>query len=192
SKYFFSRDQGPWYKFDLGNYLHRNSISSSRIMTRTIRENRGYFLFGDKLKVIEKPAGKIYSFEDIDQVTGFDPGARWNLYGEESPITAIYAEKIVQLLKEHGIDYEFFFVPLPQIRVQNEGPGLAMGSLNTALEEFGRDKVSTKILVLPNEFFRDISHLNAAGAKIFNEYFTDYVMNDQNPEGTYETVDFQW
>ncbi|HEY5714771.1 MAG TPA: hypothetical protein VIT68_05460 [Candidatus Gracilibacteria bacterium] len=189
SKYFY-RDINLLRDFHLRDYFKE---SAHHIMARTLRANKGYFLFGPYGTEVEDSV-PYYSFENILTNEGFpfDTNTRWSIHGETNDIGRFYASKIVALLEAHGIDYEFFFGPIPQARATNEAPRLAMDGLEIMLSEFSKDKVNDKILVLPDAFFWDTYHVNTFGSKVFNEYFVDYIINDQDPEGTYETVDFAW
>lgn len=130
---------------------------------QNIVSKRGFFLYPEK-----------FTFSSDDQNNAFDRQADdgykslADFTRKIPPVTGIYYNKIVELLKEKNINGVIFFSPM-------YGKGLNYYNLGMgetyALFKSSSSVVNDNILVLEKEYFAEPSHVNKNGSEKFTDFF---------------------
>lgn len=137
---------------------------------RNLQRHKGYFPYAD----IDMSSHKnITSFND-----------KIDLYYKRStlltdqlpPVTAIYFDKIVNLLNTRRIDYIIFFAPV-QVKSLNY-KNMGMGATYQLIRKAGKNHINDNVPLFDNSFFHDPSHVSAKGSEIFTTFFYDCVVSN--------------
>lgn len=90
------------------------------------------------------------------------------------PVTAIYFDKIIGLLRARNVDYQLFFSPAPHAGVRY--PHLAFGKTYDLFRPVA-GKISNHIPVFDNQYFSEPSHVDADGSALFTRFFYECTIN---------------
>ena len=114
---------------------------------------------------------------------------RWTQGGESYKIIL---KKLLELLEKNNIDYEIYFTPhYKEISFFSpDSTNLGYGNYFSLFENIAPQKISNKVLILDNIYFRDRGlHTTLAGTKAFNDYFFDYVVKNKNVNNSVYELD---
>lgn len=155
-----------------GIRFRQDTDMNDQDMIDLMKNNGGYFIFG----------WPTYRFQEINRIVPNHEVAGYSQYvqdhTDEIPeLTNIYFDKLLDKLNDTGIDYQFFFAPMPRGRAKFEN--LAFGEMTSLFGKVEPNRIHPEILLLEERLFSDASHVNYEGSIEFNHFIHERVLNDE-------------
>ncbi len=167
--------------------IYMNTVKHFRgFRMRHKDQNKGYS------QIVNTENGLIYDWSEVDDKINYKHETNNNNVAYEE-IWGTYTKKLIDLLESNDIEYTVFLAPYPKEKAgQAVNLGFKPDNQAALVGLFPKERVKTKALVMPNDRFRDFSHLNYRGSEKYSQYVAEYIVQGKEPNPKkYQTVELQ-